>query len=209
MSYIIYVSDTETTGINPLEHDIIEVSYLKFYFNKPDEIEQKTWLLKAMNPATIRDDALAKNGHKKEDILWRTDYGRENYKSPEIVLPEIEDWFSGDGQSAYDRVFAGHNPWFDFDFQEQLWRRNNSIDTFPFELGPNLKIMDTKEIILMFDIILGQTRKSYSLSNLIKDFGIKKEKAHRADADTRMTKDLLVHVVNGIRESVEKNFKNL
>ena len=205
--YIIYISDVETTGRDPKENEVIEISYLRFYFNKPDEIDQKTWLLRALNPATIKDDALAKNGHKKEDILCKTEYGRDNYKSPELVLPEIEDWFSQDGHSAYDRVFAGQNPWFDMDFQTELWSKNNSLDTFPFENGPNLKIIDTKEIVLLIDIVLGQTRDSYSLSNLVKNFGVKKEKAHRADADVRMTKDLLINLVNGFKESVEKNFK--
>jgi len=205
--YIIYVNDTETTGKEPKENDIIEISFLRFYFNKPDEVDQKTWLIRAMNPASIKDDALAKNGHKKEDILCQTEYGRENYKHPNIVLPEIEAWIDQDGHSAYDRVFAGQNPKFDWNFELDLWSRNNSLDTFPFETGPNMKIIDTKEIVLLIDIVLGQTRASYSLSNLVKDFGIKKEKAHQAAGDTKMTKDLLVTLTNGFKESVEKSFK--
>src|SRR5271157_1681844 len=105
--YLIYISDTETTGMDEKEHDIIEMSFLRFYFNRPEDIEQKTWLLKAINATTIRDDALAKNGHKKEDILWQTVEGKQNYKKPEDILPEVEMWIAEDGHSAYDRVFAG------------------------------------------------------------------------------------------------------
>ena len=207
MNYIIYVTDVETTGLDCKQNDIIEISFLRFYFDKPNEIEQKTWLLKAMNPATIHDDALIKNGHKKEDVLGKTEFGRDNYKNPSEILPEIEAWFAQDNHSAFERVFAGQNPWFDYEFEEELWRKNDSIDTFPFQVGHGLKILDTKEITLMIDVILNQTRESYSLSNLIKDFGIKKEKAHRADADVRMTKDLLVNLIGEFKEVAERKFR--
>lgn len=208
--YIIYVIDTETTGLDNKLHDIIEMSMYRIYLNKgaEQEGEQKTWLIKAARPENIQADALAKNGHKKEDILCQTDYGKENYKSIESVIEEVEEWISKDGMSSHDRVFAGQNPLFDFSHMEETWKRNNSIDTFPFLTGANKLIIDTKHIALFFDICLGQKRDRYNLGSLVKSFGVKKGKAHRADEDTRMTKDLLFVFINAIAPAIRGKFEN-
>jgi DNA polymerase III alpha subunit (gram-positive type) len=208
MQYVIYVIDTETTGLDPLLHDIIEISLYRVNFLNGKELdgEQRTWLIKAARPENIQADALAKNGHKREDILCQTDFGKEHYQPVEKVIEEIEEWIATDNMSAHDRVFAGQNPMFDFNHMEETWRRNNSSDTFPFLTGINKLIVDTKQIALFFDICLGQKRDRYNLGSLVKSFGVKKGKAHRADEDTRMTKDLLFVFINSIFESINGKF---
>lgn len=201
-NYIIYVQDTETTGLS-MDNDIIEISFLRIQ-NK--NFEQKTWLLKAVNEASIQDDALKVNGHKKEDILWKTQYGRENYKNPSDALFEIEEWINKDGMSSHDRVFAGQNPLFDFDRMVELWSRCNTLDTFPFITGHNKLIVDTKQLALFIDICLGVKRDRYNLGSLVKAFGVKKGTAHRADEDTRMTADLLVKFIDGMTPSIKQSF---
>ena len=206
-NYIIYVQDTETTGLIPGQHEIIELSMLRFCFGENDfEPEQKTWLMRALNPESIRDDALAVNGHKKEDILWQTPYGRENYKKPSDVIIEIEDWILEDKMSSYDRVFAGQNPMFDFEHMVALWKNCNSIDTFPFLTDFNKRIINTIELALFFDICIGRKREKYGLNSLVKDFGIKKEKSHRADSDTRMTKELLFKFFDTCAPIIKEKF---
>jgi DNA polymerase III alpha subunit (gram-positive type) len=196
-NYIIYVQDTETTGLIPKVNEIIELSFIRLTKTESGfESDQKTWLFKAYDPSNIQDDALAINGHKKEDILWQTPYGRENYKKREDAIIEIEDWIAEDKMSAHDRVFAGQNPMFDFEHMMALWGNCNSIDTFPFLTGHNKLIVDTKHLALFFDICAGRKREKYSLGNLIKAFGVKKEKTHRADADTRMTSELLIKFID-------------
>lgn len=208
--YVIYVQDTETTGLEIGINEIIELSLIRLVFKDDDfDADQKTWLLKALKADTIKDDALAINGHKKEDILWQTPYGKENYKLPEDAIMEIEDWITEDKMSTHDRVFAGQNPMFDFEHMLALWKSCNAEDTFPFLTGHNRRIIDTKEIALFIDICLGKKREKYSLGNLIKAFGIKKGKAHRADEDTRMTKDLLVKFIKALRPAVKENFNDV
>lgn len=204
--YILYVQDTETTGLIAGIHEIIELSLLRV---KPDgSYDQRTWLLKATNSETIQDDALSKNGHKKEDILWQTKFGKENYKLPQDVIFEIEAWINEDGMSAHDRVFAGQNPMFDFEHMVALWTRLKAIDTFPFLTGHNKLIVDTKQLALFIDICLGKKREKYNLTSLVKAFGVKKGTAHRADEDTRMTTDLLIKMIEGIRPAVLASFND-
>jgi len=202
--YILYVQDTETTGLIAGVHEIIELSLLRV--KSDGSYEQKTWLLKATNPETIQDDALSKNGHKKEDILWQTKFGKENYKLSQDVIFEIEAWINEDGMSAHDRVFAGQNPMFDFDHMIALWTKLNAIDTFPFLTGHNKLIIDTKQLALFIDLCLGKKREKYNLGSLVKAFGIKKGTAHRADEDSRMTADLLIKMIKGIRPAVLVSF---
>ena len=85
-SYIIYVVDTETTGFDPIENDIIELSMRRFSILEPEKQEAKTWLLKAMNPSSISDEALAINNHKREDIVHQSEFGKANYLLPSIVI---------------------------------------------------------------------------------------------------------------------------
>lgn len=210
--YVIYIADTETTGLNPLENDVIELSMFRLVPKNDGSYDeqQKTWLIKAINPKTISDEALAKNGHKREDVLHISKFGKENYLLPEKVVDEVESWMMEDNVSAIDRVFVGQNPQFDLNFLRELWKRcgRPTENDFPFFIGNGNRILDTKQIFILFDICTGRRRKYYNLSSLVKAAGVKKGKAHKADEDTRMTKDLLIKLVSIIKEVVSEKFKD-
>ena len=51
--YVLYVVDTETTGLNAERNDVIEASFCRLYISADQtEKEQKTWLFKALNAET-------------------------------------------------------------------------------------------------------------------------------------------------------------
>jgi len=207
--YVLYVQDTETTGLEVGVNEIIELSLIRIFLGSDNlEGEQKTWLVRAMKPDTIQEEALNINGHKREDILHMTKFGRENYKNPADVLPEIEEWISEDNMSSYDRVFAGQNPRFDFKHMQALWADNNAMDTFPFLTGHNELIINTKELALFIDICLGRKREKYNLGALVKAYGIKKRSAHKGDEDALMTRDLLLKQIEGATPSIKEAFKD-
>jgi DNA polymerase III alpha subunit (gram-positive type) len=207
-NYIVYVCDTETTGLIPGTHEIIELSLYRLDLENPDNNDQKTWLVRALKPDTIQDEALAVSGHLREDILCLTKTGKDTYKHPLDVVASIESWIGHDDMSANDRVLAGQNIIFDYEHMEHLWKSQGSYDTFPFTTGYNKLLLDTKLLTIAIDICVGKKRSQYSLGSLIKAFGIKKEKAHRADADVRMTKDLLVKYLNVIKPVIKEAFVN-
>jgi DNA polymerase III alpha subunit (gram-positive type) len=207
-NYIIYVCDTETTGLEVGVNEIIELSLYRLDLENPDNNDQKTWLLRALKPETISDEALAVNGHLREDILCLTKNGKENYKHPEYVIADIESWIGEDNMSANDRVLAGQNIEFDYKHMECLWNNQSAIDTFPFSIGYNKLLLDTKLLTIAIDICVGRKREAYNLGSLVKAFGIKKEKAHKADADVRMTKDLLVKYLNTIKPAMKQAFSD-
>ncbi len=206
MSYSCYVVDTETTGLDPLKHDVIEVCIWRI-----GEDSSRTWCMKALNPETIEDKALKINGHKREDILHLTKEGKEKYLHPDVVLPEIEEWIMQDGSSAEERVFIGQNPDFDYKFMYNWWKRMGHPEDFPFGFWRNEDenlgyTLDTIQLARWIDLLIGKKRKFYNLGGLVKAFGIKKAQAHRADGDVQMTKDLYEKMSEPFKEMAIKNF---
>jgi DNA polymerase III alpha subunit (gram-positive type) len=199
MKHVIYVGDVETTGIDDSIHDIIELSLWR-----SSDDSQKTWLIKATNIETIQDKALSVNKHKREDIIHNTKYGRETYMDPSEVIIDIENWILEDDVAIEDRAFVGQNPMFDIGFMKEFWKRQNSIDTFPF--GPF--IIDTLLLTRLIDLATGKKRKYYNLGKLVKAFGIPKGKAHKASEDVRMTKDLFFKQLNPLINIMKENFSD-
>lgn len=190
-NYKYYVIDVESLGINIVKHDVIELSILRL-----EDGEQKTWCIK---PFTIHDDvvgALRVNGHKLEDISWKTTYGRETYLPAEKVIVEIENWLADDGVPAECRFLIGHNVAFDKSMLEQLWTKCNSYDSFPF----GRRFLDTMIIELFFDYCSNNFADSYSLAGLVKKYGLKNEKSHTAAADTKVTKEVFMKQVDFFRK---------
>lgn len=207
--YVIYVIDCETTSLDTLNGDVVEISAARLIprDNGSYEEEQRTWLLKALNPKAITDEALKINGHVREDILCLTKEGKEKYKHPLDVVNDIELWMMDDNVSSMDRIFAGQNPFFDIEALKHLWKKVGKND-FPFAIENNNRVIDTKQMVVLFDVCTGKRRKYYNLSNLVKACGVKKGKAHRADEDVRMTKDLLLKLISFIKEPVAEAFKD-
>lgn len=194
MSYVEYVCDVETTGTDPEKHDIIEVCFWRL-----GDPEAKTWWMTPLSPENIEDEALKINKHLREDILHQTEEGKAKYRHPSEVLPEIEMWLMEDGAAAEERVFIGQNPMFDYEFLLALWRKIGVEKEFPFGYWiPNRDgternqgyIMDTMQLARLIDVCTGKKRARYGLGALVKDFGVTKATAHRADGDVKMTKEL-------------------
>lgn len=190
----LYILDTETTNLS-IQGDVIEVSFFRL-----EDGEQKTWYLKAINEEFISPEALEVNGHKLEDITWKTKEGREKYRLPEEVLPEIENWIYTDNRSKLDRVMVGHNIGFDYDQLFSLWKRNNAEETFPFSMN----VLDTKVLSLFFDWIQDSNSRRYNLGSIVKRLKITKRKFHAAESDVLMTVDLLNYLHSFFSKLVEK-----
>ena len=199
--HTLYVIDVESTGLETI-HDVIEISLIRFLLDSPDKSEQRTWYLKAMNPSTITEKALNINGHKREDILCLTKFGKETYKDPKQVISEIEAWVMEDNSTIDERVFIGQNPRFDYDMLKSTWKKLETEDTFPF--GDYL--VDTIAIAKLIDVCTDKFRARYNLASLVKDFKITKRTAHRASEDTQMTKDLFIKMISPIINVIKENF---
>lgn len=196
MDYVIYVGDVETTGLDSHANDVIELSL----FRLTDNI-QKTWCLKPINTANIEAVALRINGHKLEDLKHETKAGRDRYLEPSKIIVDIENWISEDGVPAEQRVLCGQNIGFDRAMLEQLWSKCQSRETFPF----GRRSMDTMQIEFFLDWCQGSMAEGYSLNNLSKKYGIKNDKAHTAESDTKTTKEVFEKQVEIFKKILSHN----
>jgi len=180
--YVLYTTDTETTSLNPITGDVIELSLIR----STDNV-QKTWCLKPLNIDGIDLNALRINGHKLEDLKWETKYGRDTYLDPNKVIVEVENWVAEDNVPATQRVLVGANVAFDKAFLDQLWLKCGSADSFPF----GRRCLDIQAIEFFMNLCDGNMLDSYSLASLVKKYSLKNSKAHTAAADTAVTKEVL------------------
>lgn len=190
----VYVLDCETVNLDPNKGDIIELSILR-----TSDMEQKTWFIKPTRIDGIDDGALKVNGAKREDLLWQTQEGREKYRLLTDVLPEVENFICDDGSKINDRILAGQNIKFDEAHLLKAWEIAGCKDSYPFS-GYGM-LIDTKCLALFFDWINGENNESYSLKNLIKKYGIEKQKLHAASDDVKMTHKVLLHFVEKVKKA--------
>jgi DNA polymerase III epsilon subunit-like protein len=182
--YEIYVCDVETTNRNPLTGDIIEICLIRLSTD-----ETKTWYIRAINEDAIDPGALKVNHHILEEITWKTSAGKAKYMDPKKALVEIENWLAQDMLLSDERVLAGHNIGnFDYPYIMNMFERNGVGENFPF----GRRILDTMQLEFAMDYAAGKLADAYSLAALNKKYGIKNQDAHRAEADTIATKQLLV-----------------
>jgi DNA polymerase III epsilon subunit-like protein len=192
----LYFADTETTGLDDLKNEIIELSIYRL-----SDDSQRTWCLKPSKYDTIQPDALRVNGHKLEDLKHATKFGEETYLPPAKVIPDIENWFLGDGAAPEDRILIGQNPRFDLGFLQKLWKQENSMETFPF--GNRPFTIDTRELTLFLDLAFGTRSQYYNLGSLVEKYKVKKLKAHRAAEDTIMTRDVFLAQLKIVQDMIQ------
>jgi DNA polymerase III epsilon subunit-like protein len=194
MEYVLYVVDTETTGLDAFRNDVVELSILRIKDN-----EQKTWFLKPIHPENIEPAALRVNGYKIEDLRHETKYGRETYREATKVIVEVENWLAEDNVPSEMRVMVGQNVGFDNSMLEQLWTKCGARDTFPF----GRRMMDTMMLAFMMDYAENTFAEGYSLFSLLKKHGIRNDKAHTAASDVRATKELFEKQITELRKKIK------
>lgn len=201
MTHVIYVTDVETTGTDERVHEIIEISLLRM-----NDGLQKTFLMQPTNFDVIEEAALRVNGHKLEDLkrgfaVDPTTNEKRVYGKREEVLVEIEQFLLDDCVTSPERVLVGHNVQFDIRFIQALWEVCGQKETYPF----GRMYIDTMQVAVFLDFASDHDRQGgYHLNGLVKDLEVKKEKAHRADADVRMCRDVLLKQVEFVKGGLRR-----
>ena len=193
-NYEAYCLDTETTSLND-PSNVIELSIISMRTD-----EQKTWFIAPINTNNIELGALKVNGHKLEDLKLETKYGKDTYKDPQKVIIEVENWLAEDNMPTANRIIIAQNAQFDFNKLKLMWQYLGASDSFPF----GRRILDTMQNAFMMDLIEDKESEGYSLSNLIKKYGIKNDKAHSAAADARATKLLFESQIADMKKRLIK-----
>jgi DNA polymerase III alpha subunit (gram-positive type) len=101
---------------------------------------------------------------------------------------------------ATHRALLGQNISFDKDMLEQLWIKCDSKDSFPF----GRRYLDTMIVEIFLDYCKGEIGEGYSLSNLVKKYAVRNEKAHTAEADVKATKEVFLKQVAYLKDIIYK-----
>ncbi len=130
---VYYVLDTETTSLNQLFGDLVEISLIRCpdeEYNKDKPIEQQakpvqiSRTIKALNPANASIDSLRITGKTLEDLY--------NGITLAQAVQEINDFINQDGKTPAHRCIVAHNANFDQKFICHAWQRFGQL--FPAEM---------------------------------------------------------------------------
>jgi DNA polymerase III epsilon subunit-like protein len=179
-----FAFDVETTGLDPLVHEIISIAIvlLDEAFNP---IKDK--VIYAFPDKGITAEAQAVNGYTIEQWVER------GAGSQEVLFAEIYAFVKG-----HKRLLAtGHNVKFDLAFLRELFIRNETEDQFNQIFSYHA--LDTVGAALLFDMVkFGKKNNTYKLENLCERFGISIEGAHDAKVDINATINLFKYLVTAL-----------
>lgn len=160
--------DVETTGFDPLKHEVIEIGCLFAKLNEAgvyEELDTFEIKVKPDHIETAQPDALRVNG----------------YDASQWVLGHTqEEAFKMVAQKCEGCVLVAQNTPFDYGFLNNGFMRHGIKDPFFFA-----KLDTISLAYLRFRKDPSMT--SFSLRSLCEKYGIKNEKAHTALADVRAT----------------------
>ncbi len=173
--------DCETTGLDPIKNDIIELACI---VEINGEIKaSKLWRIQPLNFSAINDDALKVNQLTLEQL--------KTFDTPTNVHKELIDFLSYfvDRYDSNDKFYiGGYNVEFDLQFLKSFFEKNN--DKF-FGSFFNYKKIDPLALIRYIEYynILHVRLENHKLETVAKYFGIHL-KPHSALDDIYATRNL-------------------
>jgi len=186
MSKTILWIDVETTGLNPILHEIIEIAILPERGGEllePFVAQVRPERVKQINPS-----ALEVNGFTQEEIMGFP--SRNNAYSRMIpYLREVE-------RHPIDMVLAGHNLAFDVAFLQRFYW-DCALDHFSLATA---RRWDTYSVASALQLAGLPMPDRLSLGALAEHFGVKQERAHRALDDAKTARAVWWAMIDQIRE---------
>jgi len=174
----IFYLDTETTGVNPVENDIIEIAGII----EIDSIvkEEFDFNVRPHNFINISQRALEINKTTVEQL--------KTYPAPKVVLNKIVTIFDKyiDKYNKHDKfISCGHVIGFDVGFLFEFFKKggNNFCGSYL-----DYHKMDTAALLLSLVSVGKFDMKNIKLETACKEFGITLDNAHNALADVRATR---------------------
>lgn len=168
--------DTETTGLNPFENDIIEIGAALFLDkeDKPELVANFQASFSAHKDQVIDLEALQVNGRSVDSVF------SEDPSMRDAMIRNFADWCSR--YVDKDTLVIGHNISFDLAFLQEAGERLN-LDFS--RILSDRKAIDTKQLAMFLnDAYVIQTKNNRLVTLVNELFGEKNdENTHKAYAD--------------------------
>jgi len=183
--------DTETTGLNAVRHDIIQLAGMVVIDGKVvDEFDLKC---APYDIDAVDAKALQVNGIKRDDLMKRP-----NPKDTLDVFVNRLDQHVNRFDKEDKLICAGHNVGFDLDFTFN-WFKKGGNDYF-YSYADYHKL-DTVPLAMWTNMMRLTNFKSYKLESLCNDLGIEIVGAHDAMVDVKAARALIRKLSSILRES--------
>jgi DNA polymerase-3 subunit epsilon len=184
MKKILYF-DTETTGLDPVKNDIIQIAGIVEIDG--EIVDEFNFTCQPFSYANIEPKALECNGRTIEEIKL-FDPNNMAKRALDSVLGKHCDKFN-----KMDKFYpAGFNVRFDLDFLAQWFKKTGDnylgswINWRAIDPLPALYVMDLKGELSLSD---------YKLGTVCNHYGIDTGKAHDALSDVRATRELIKKIL--------------
>ena len=175
--------DLETTGLDHAKCGTVSFSIIRTTAN-PDEVVKRLDLLIVPHPDSVLEaGALRINGY--DPVKWAERGAVQEIDAVAQITPLITGC-----------LWIGHNPSFDKNFTDALYRRCGAI--FP-KLGWSF-LVDT--VSLSWPLIIDGGLENGKLGTIAKHLGIVNEAAHTAAADVEVTRHIFAEMSRRFRAGV-------
>jgi len=174
--------DTETTGTDPIKHDIIQIAgQIVVGGIVMDSFDYRC---QPFDWDTIEEKALEKNGITREEIA--------TFPEPDIIYGKLKRMFRK-YINPYDKadkfIAGGQNVRFDIDMTHHFFKKNKDDFFFSFVRAG---VFDTLHMATMLEVKERKRifKKGYKLEQLCEELGVPLENAHDALADITATRQV-------------------
>jgi len=187
----LFIFDVETTGLDPICHDIIQLAYI---IDIDNEVRDRGCLyIRPEHPGNIQEEALKVNGRTVEEI--------SGWPSPDAAYRDFIDMLSRhvDQYDSQDKFYpVAYNGHFDYDFLSCFFTRRN--DPY-FGSWFNHRLLDPLSLIRFLDFQGHIDSRNLKLKTMCDYFSITPPQSggfHDAIYDVEMLRQLFYRVLEFI-----------
>lgn len=181
--------DTETTGVDPRIHEIVQFAAIVEVDGTVKE--EVNWKCQPTKWEVLSPEALAVTGMTIEKL--------KESDPPAVMMEKIRGLFDRyiDKFDKSDKFYpAGHNVVFDLDFLQNFWKQHG--DQYGTGSYQNWRVLDSR-IFAHFLIVAGKLQvEDVKLETLCKHYGIEIS-AHDALSDIRATRQLIAKMMEALK----------
>lgn len=190
---IICVLDTETTGLKPEYHEVIQTAAI-LCDSDLNEISRFSFKVKPERIERASKKALEVNGYHPR--TWKP-----TYSSTKEALKALNGFIKRHSGYNEDVVLAGQNIKFDYDFLYNAYMDQGVL--FPF----SSVMLDLIYVAKFWSKINKNPLRRYNLKTLAEFTGQTNTNPHDAEADTEVTLDILRWFIIDLRKAGQNDRK--
>jgi len=188
---IFCVLDTETTGLDPIFHEVIQVAAI-LCDGQLNELDRISFKLRPKFIERASEKALEVNGYHPR--TWKPDFF-----SHRKALNHLNKFLNAGTKDGSSLIMVGQNVKFDYEFMKALYDREDQF--FPF--AP--ETLDLIMVAKMWSAANDKVLKRFSLKHLAEFTNQVNTKPHDAEADAEVTLDILRWFVDDLKKGTRND----